>query len=98
MYARVFELFVNKFAEFRFLQTASVLDNDDAEKSPSKFYSPEDDIGSCVYIFQKLLSILRWSTAGTWSTLANSNVSTPKSDAALFSISKCNISPLKVRF
>lgn len=94
---RVFELFVSKFAEFRFLQTPSVLDNND-KKSPSKFYSPDDDIDSCVYIFQKLLSILRWSTTGTWSTLANSNVSTPKSDEALFSISKCNISPLKVRF
>jgi hypothetical protein len=49
-------------------------------------YTTDDDIDNCLYYLRTFLNILRWSTIGTWGTLANSRVSIPKSDEATDSI------------
>ena len=49
-------------------------------------YTTDDDIDNCLYYLRTFLNILRWSTVGTWGTLANSKVTTPKSDEATVTI------------
>ncbi|KFY28239.1 hypothetical protein V493_03029 [Pseudogymnoascus sp. VKM F-4281 (FW-2241)] len=82
---KLFQLFVSKFAGFTFLQPTEDQTNASAEKSIMR-YTTDDDIDNCLYYLRTFLNILRWSTMSTGGTLANSKVSTPKSDEPTDSI------------
>ncbi|KFY40698.1 hypothetical protein V495_05300 [Pseudogymnoascus sp. VKM F-4514 (FW-929)] len=83
---KIFHLFVSKFEGFKFLQPAEAHSNASAEKPTTTHYTADDDIDNCLYYLRTFLNILRWSTVGTWGTLANVKVSMPKGDETTDSI------------
>ncbi|KFX90338.1 hypothetical protein V490_06510 [Pseudogymnoascus sp. VKM F-3557] len=83
---KIFHLFVSKFEGFKFLQPAEAHSNASTEKPTTTHYTADDDIDNCLYYLRTFLNILRWSTVGTWGTLANVKVSMPKGDETTDSI------------
>ncbi|KAH0565127.1 hypothetical protein GP486_001478 [Trichoglossum hirsutum] len=73
---RLFQIFITRFLALDFLQPGSIASKDLNVHTVTCKFSEGDDLELCLYYLQTLSNILRWSSAGVWTTMAKQVVTT----------------------